>query len=370
MRCANTSIAAASVRPVPRESIAGLAPRRILVVKLSSFGDVVLATAALRALRRAFPASDLRVAVERRWAPALAACPFIDGVVEASSDDRLTPTLAVEIARTLAAERRARGPFDLALDLQGLRRSAAWIYLSRARVKAGRGSPRPGWRASFPIDRSRHAVQALADVCENLGVRARDLDPSLATSRADEARLDAILDEARIARRGFVLLNLFSGWRSKAWSVANAAALASHIASSTGDAVVVTGGPDEAALADDVVRGAKPGSAVSLAGRLTLGEAICLCGRARLMVSCDSGPMHAAAALGTPVVALFGPTLPEHSGPWGAGHRVVQALRPPDHHAYRREGAERYMDALGVDAVAAVVDEELRAVAPRAANVR
>jgi ADP-heptose:LPS heptosyltransferase len=106
----------------------------------------------------------------------------------------------------------------------------------------------------------------------------------------------------------------------------------------------------------------------SLAGRLALGEALCLIRRARLMVSCDSGPMHAAAALGTPVVALFGPTLPEYTGPWGARHRVVQASRPRDHHAFRSDRGRRHMEALGVQAVAAAVQEALHADAATAAT--
>ena len=99
--------------------------------------------------------------------------------------------------------------------------------------------------------------------------------------------------------------------------------------------------------------------AISLAGRLTLAEALCLFRRARLMISCDSGPMHAAAALGTPVVALFGPTLPERTGPWGSEHVVLQAERPPEHHAYRSDDARRYISALTVDAMMAGVQRAL-----------
>lgn len=355
---------------MPPERLFGAAPpRRILVVKLSSFGDIVLATPALRALRRAFPAADLRIAVERRWLAVAGACDDVDGVFESPSSARLTLHEAWTIRRALSADRRAHGDYDLALDLQGTRRSAAWTYLSGATVKAGRGGRRPGWQLSMPIDRTRHAVRANADLCERVGVAATDLAPSLRTSPADEAKLDAILDSQRLPRRGFVLLNPLSRWPTKGWSTAKAAELAARVAKRSGEAAIVAGGPDEAGAALDIVRRA-PGSAVSLAGLLSLGVALCLYRRARLMVSCDSGPMHAAAALGTPVVALFGPTLPEHSGPWGKGHRVVQAMRPPDHHAYRREDGARYMEALAVDPVAEAVFDALHATPQRAASVR
>lgn len=356
---------------MPHEDIFGEAPpRRILAVKLSSFGDLVQTTASLRALRRAFPAADIRVAVERRWAPLLAACPDVNGVIEASSRQRLTPRYLWEVRRLLAEARRGLGSFDLALDFQGTQRSAAWIYLSAARIKAGRGTLRPGWRAVVATDRTRHAVRGYADVCECIGIAAGDLGPVLHTSPEDEARIDAVLDRDRLPRSGFVVLNPFCAWRSKSWDEQRAAELAAQVASTTNCTVVVSGGDGERSLAADVVRLAGHEKVSSLAGRLSLGEALCLFRRARLMISCDSGPMHAAAALGTPVVALFGPTLPEHTGPWGSGHRVVQASRPGDHHAYRFDHTRQHMAALGVPPVADAVEAALYATAASAATPR
>jgi len=330
-------------------------PRRILAVKLSSFGDVVHATSSLRALRRAFPDADIRLAVERRWAGALRAFPYVDGLVEASSRTRLSPSYLLEVRRALKA---LPGRFDLAIDFQGTRRSALWVYASRARIKAGRGAPRPLWRAALLPDPSRHAVEVCAEVCRSIGVPVDDLAPELGTSPADERRVAALLDAQGIAGTGFVLLNPFSRWDSKALDVATAAELAVRTARLTGERVVLSGGPDDVARAAAVERRAD-GCVVSLAGRLALGEALCLFRRARLVISCDSGPMHAAAALGTPVVALFGPTHPERTGPWGAAHVVVQAARPADHHAYRTDRARRHISALTVESMVAAVDEAL-----------
>lgn len=334
-----------------------LAPRRILVVKLSSFGDVVHVTPCLRALRRTHLGADIRVVVERRWADVLRASPDVDGLVEASSRTRVTPSYLLEIRDALAA---MPGPFDLAIDFQGTRRSAAWVYMSGARVEYGRGWPRPLWRHALRPDLSRHAVEVCADVCRALAAPVDDLAPELHTSPADEQQVARLLARAGLPGDGFVVLNPFSRWDSKALDVATAAEVASRTATLAGDTVVVSGGPEDASRAAEVVR--RAGSrAFSLAGELTLAEALCLLRRARLVISCDSGPMHAAAALGTPLVALFGPTHPERTGPWGDAHLVVQAERPPEHHAYRTDHARRYMRALGVDAIVAAVERALAA---------
>lgn len=336
--------------------VQGPSPRRILAVKLSSFGDAVHVTPCLRALRRAFPAADIRVAIERRWAGVLRGLPYVDGLVDASSRTRIGPSSLLEIRRALAT---SPGRFDLAIDFQGTRRSALWVYASGARVMAGRGWPRPLWRTALRPDLTRHAVEVCAEVCRAVAAPVDDLAPELRTTPADEDRVAALLDAARVPRAGFVLLNPFSRWESKGLDVATAAELAVRTARRTGERVVVTGGPEDVARTTEVARRAGAAHVVSVAGELTLAEALCLFRRARLMISCDSGPMHAAAALGTPVVALFGPTHPERTGPWGTEHVVVQAERPSVHHAYRADHARRYMSALTVETMAAAVDAAL-----------
>jgi heptosyltransferase I len=351
---------------------ADAAPRRILAVKLSSFGDIVHVTPSLRALRLAFPKADIRVAVERRWAGVLRSFPYVDGLVEASSRTRLTPSYLLEVRRALASsclsrtgtagasekEASPQGRFDLAIDFQGTRRSALWIYASGARVKVGRGWPRPLWHAALRPDLSRHAIEVCAEVCRSVVARLDDLAPELWTSPPDEERVARFLDAEGLPSAGFVLLNPFSRWGSKGLDVATAAELAVRIAPVIGERVVVAGGPDDAERAGAVVRRAGA-CVVSVAGKLALQEALCLFRRARLLISCDSGPMHAAAALGTPVVALFGPTHAERTGPWGAEHVVVQGARPPHHHAYRTDRSRRYMRALTIEAMAAAVASAL-----------
>ncbi len=322
-------------------------PERILIAKLSSFGDIIHATPCIRAVRRRFRRAEIVLAVEKRWAPLLRTNPNVDRIIEASSLTRLTPALLWDIRTRLSSAR----PFDFALDLQGTRRSAAWVYLSGASNKAGRGRPRPGWRTAVVPDLRKHAVVACAEVCGAAGVEVEDLEPEIFPDPRAEEAVDSLLASQGLPRSGLILLNPFSRWKSKSWPAA------AEFLERFDRPLVITGGPEEREAAERLA-GER---AVSLAGRLTLTESFSLLRRARLMISCDSGPMHAAAALGAPVVALFGPTHPERTGPWGSRHRVVQALRPAQHSAYRNDRHARYMSALTADMALEAVEQALRA---------
>ncbi len=326
-------------------------PLRVLVVKLSAMGDVIHATGCLRALRQALPAATLTLAVEERWVPVVSRNPHLDAIVTSSAQSRLGPRYLVEIRRTL----RRHGPYDVAIDLQGNRRSAAWVYLSGAPTKAGRGDRRPGWQAAWQPDPSQHAVLVCAEICRGLGIPVADPAPQVITSARDEARTNRILAEQGLPRSGFVLLNPFSRWKSKSWPVDCLVQVIARLRHLLNVPIVLTGGADDREAAGSVQARLAPDPLPSLVGRMTLGEALCALRRARLVVSVDSGPMHAAAALGVPTVALFGPTHPERTGPWGAGHRVLQARRPPSHHAYRTDPEGAYMAALAPETVSAAV---------------
>src|SRR5262249_8794530 len=239
-----------------------------------------------------------------RWAPAVRHNPHLDTLIESAPRDRLSFRMLWEARRSLARS----GPFDIAIDLQGNARSAAWMYLGGAPLKGGRGGVRPCWRGAVLPDLSRHAVLVCADIVRSLGIDVPDPDPEIVTSADDEGRLDALLAEQGLPASGYILLNPFSRWRSKCWPLDRAAPVIRRLWAETEHPLVLTGGPDDRIAAVELQARVAPRSLPSLLGRMTLGEALCCFRRARLMITCDSGPMHAAAALGVPVVALFGPT--------------------------------------------------------------
>ena len=331
---------------IPRDSTI-----RVLVVKLSSLGDIIHATGCFRALREALPHAHISLAVEERWAGAVRHDPHLDALVLSSASTALTLKYAREVRRLASAH----GPFDMAIDLQGNRRSAAWTYLSGARTRVGRGTFRPGWQRALKPDLTRHAVQVCADVCAAAGFPVGDPSPALHTGSDAEAALDRMLDDRGLPRTGLVILNPFSRWRSKSVPLETAASVITRLPSRIRDALVISGSPEDIPEAVRLGRMLGNRSARSLAGQMSLDEALCLYRRARLMVSCDSGPMHAAAALGVPVIALFGPTHAERTGPWGPGHTVIQAIRPESHHAYRHDPGCVHMRSLDPVAVADAV---------------
>ncbi|MGE3803746.1 MAG: glycosyltransferase family 9 protein, partial [Gemmataceae bacterium] len=253
------------------------------------------------------------------------------------------------IWRALASRPR----FDLALDLQGTLRSAAWIYLSRARWRAGFGSPRPGWQVSLTAGPATHAVENCAAAPRALGVAVEALAPRLYCYPSAAASAGQILRQHGVPQTGFVVLNPFSRWPSKEWPMERWAEVARCLEAEFGQTVVITGAADEAIRARGLTQTCSGGAIVSLVGNLTLEQAMSVYRRARLMISGDSGPMHVAAALGTPLLALFGPTWPERSGPWGQRDAVLQARRPPTHHTYRHDPEGCYIRGLPVSSVLA-----------------
>jgi heptosyltransferase-1 len=324
---------------------------RLLVVKTSSLGDVIHATPCLRAIRRSFPEAQVAMAVDRRFVDAVAHNPHLDAVVETLPSLRGPLRLPWGAVVRLLREARPAA----ALDLQGTRGSAALVYASRARWQGGRGGPRPGWQLVCRPAPDRHAVRVCADIVTAAGIEVTDLGPELFPSVSDDEALLGVLRERLLPPSGFALVNPFSRWPSKEWPLARYAQLIVALRAQHPIPVVLAGGSDERRGAELLLGMLPAGAATSLVGALSLGQALCLYRRALLMVTGDSGPMHAAAALGTPVVALFGPTLPERTGPWGEGHVVIQERRPASHHAYRRDRAGIHIRAIAVDTVAAAV---------------
>jgi ADP-heptose:LPS heptosyltransferase len=324
--------------------------RRILLVRLTSFGDVVRISGLPAALRRASPKAQIVLVTDAGMGPLFEAAPDVDRVILSHREP--LPALWRQ-ARRAFTEFRGDGGFDMAIDLQGRPASALWTYASGATIKAGRGGFRPGWRLTMPTDYRQSDTAESAAILEKLGIPVPDPAPVLHTSEAAEAALEPILRESGLPREGFLVVNPFSRWPTKAWPLERYIELLPKLRSDCGLPLVISAGAAEASEAGRLLAAMPPGTAVSLASRLDLGQLLALLRRARLVLTGDSGPMHAADALGTKVVALFGPTWPERAGPWRRSQVVIQRWRSPRYHAYR--------DADSAVGMAAIPAEEVRA---------
>jgi heptosyltransferase-1 len=281
------------------------APQRLLVIRLSAFGDVIHTIPAVVALREALPRTEIAWAVEPAYAE----------LVETVARVRAIPVALKRwsVSRIAAAKRDVRG-FSTAIDFQGLIKSAliAWSSGARNRYGFARDAVREkpaAWLVNrhAKIDRSKHVVEWNVDL-------ARTFAPAIArVPEVDFAPFaqDATGQLARFANR--IVLLPGAGKPGKLWPVARFAELAKRIGT---DALVVWG-PGEEELARTI--GAEVAPATNFR------ELAFVLRHARLVIGADTGPLHLAAALGTPLVGLYGPTDPARNGPYGQLDRVVSS---------------------------------------------
>jgi heptosyltransferase-3 len=309
--------------------------RRALVVKLRHHGDVLLASPVFSVLRRAAPHAELDALVYRDTREMIELHPAIARVHTVDREWKRGGLLS-QLAREagLLRELRARR-YDLVIHLTDHRRGAWVARLLGARWRVAHGYPqRRGrlWRASFTHLYSlpatpRHTVEQHLDALRRIGVQpqAGERGLVLVAGAAAEAAVQAILEGAGLRGRDFIHLHPTSRWLFKCWPVEKTAALidALHAA---GERVVLTAAPDEREL--EMVRAILARvrqSPLDCSGRLTLKQLAALSARAKCFVGVDSVPMHIAAAMRTPAVALFGPSNELLWGPWQARHRVLRA---------------------------------------------
>ena len=303
---------------------------RILLIRLGAIGDVVHTLPALAALRRTWPQAHLAWAVERGGAAKLLqGNPLLDELIELDMRGWRKRLGQAETWRAMAgAVQRLRGAqFDIALDFQGLLKSAGLAKLSGAARKIGFASEALRERGSavlyteqVVVDDRDHVIKKNLRLVEHLGGALPDhYEFPLALNVEDLA-----FAEAAAARCDgqFVILNPGGGWVTKLWSTAGFAEIADRLWQAYGLRSFVTYGPGETEMAREIVAQAKTGQAELLDANLK--QFVALAQRARLFVGGDTGPMHLAAAAGAPIVALFGPTSARRNGPFDVNDVVVE----------------------------------------------
>jgi heptosyltransferase-3 len=328
---------------MPIEVFSPASLRRALVIKLRHHGDVLLASPVLSMLKRFAPQCEVDALVYADTAPMLEGHPALAQLHVIDRDWKrqgLWPQAAAEW--NLISRLRARH-YDLVVHLSVHTRGAWLVRLLRPRWSVAPRSRDGFWANSFthlyPAQShgDRHTVDTNLDSMRALGLEPTPTDKALTLvpGAKAEARVAELLAQHGVAPGGFVHVHPASRWAFKCWPAQRVAALCDALAAK-GLPIVLTSAPDanEKALIAEV-RAARdkiavpPAPSFDLSGQLSLKELAALTAQAKLFVGVDSAPMHIAAAMGTPVVAIFGPSGDREWGPWGEGNRVVASNTHP-----------------------------------------
>ncbi len=337
---------------------------RLLVVRLSSMGDIIHTLPAVVALREAFPHATLGWLIEERWAELLctlryprsgrrsAERPLLDRVHTVNTAEWRHALFSVNTWQQIAAglsELRGIG-YEAAVDFQGAVRSALLARWSGATVVYGDAQPRENaasmWYTRPVVARGVHVIEQAMSLAESVTQRVLPCPRAEFPTDPDAGnRIATLVADAP----DFAILNPGAGWGAKQWPAERYGLVARELASH-GVRSLVNYGPGEEELAA-AVESASAGAARRIS--CSISELIALTRRARLFIGGDTGPMHLAAALEVPVVAIFGPTNPARNGPFRTRSIVLRSASSLTSHARRSEPESGLLEIATGDVVSA-----------------
>jgi len=302
------------------------------VVRLTALGDVLHTVPAVAALRAAHPRAKIDWVVDTKWAPVLEGSPAIDEVI---------PFDRASIWSTWDCVQRLRqNEYTCAIDFQGLYKSSLLAALSGAgrRIGFDRAWAREDGAALFyteaVIPVGRHVTELNYSLAERAGAsRSSAPEYPLRVPAGGAASVRARLKELGVSGE-YVVVAPGGSWRAKCWPADRYGELCRRLENESRLRIVITLGPGEESLTNEVSRAAAPARPVAV--KTAIEELMGLLSHARCVIAVDSGPLHLAAALGTPVVGLYGPTDPARNGPFVPGAMIVHKAQP-DEISYKRQ---------------------------------
>lgn len=306
---------------------------KILFIKLSAIGDVVQTLPALEAIKKQFPDSEITWVVEEAAAGILEGHPLIDRLLVSRRRAWLRmlrhPLKAVrgitDIIRFVRDLRSVH--YDIAIDFQGLSKSGVLMGLARATRKIGFDRTREFsylfLNERLPAyDAEKHALERYLDVARYLGANDLSSSCTLPIEREVSASRKK-LEDMRSPGKLLVVVNPVARWKTKLWPERNFADLADRLVKEKKAVVIFTGSAEDRVVNERIISMMRE-PAMNWAGETTLKELAALASLSSLFITTDTGPMHLAAAAGAKVMALFGPTAPWRTGPYGPSHGVVR----------------------------------------------
>ncbi|MBZ5597563.1 MAG: glycosyltransferase family 9 protein [Acidobacteriia bacterium] len=357
---------ASQTRDTPATITASGDIQRLLIVRLGSMGDIIHTLPAATALRQVFPQATIGWIVEERWAELLCTLPtprsgprspqrpLADRIHTVSTAKWRAAPLSnqtwEQIAAGLSELRAAR--YQVAADFQGAARSALLARWSGTPVIFGVAQPRENVASMFytrqVIARGTHIVEQNFSLAEAIAGRSLEM-PRVEFPHDESAEQECDRRLRILDIHDFVLLNPGAGWGAKQWPPERYGEVARHLAED-GLRSLVNFGPGEEGLVQ-AVEAASGGTAKGTV--LSLTELTALTRRARLFIGGDTGPMHLAAALGIPVVSIFGPTDPARNGPFGTRSIVLRNPESPTTHTRRAQPDEGLLEISSEEVVVA-----------------
>ncbi len=305
--------------------------RKILLVKLSSIGDVVHSLPVLKALRSRYPKAHITWVVKPFCSEIIEGNPYLDEVLifeRQKWSSFKNASSGIRDFRQLIRDVRAK-EFDMVVDLQGLFYTGLITFLSGAPIRVGFANAREGshlfynHKVKVPT-MNLHAVDRYMLVVEALGIEAREKDFSIVTGAQDQRFVEDLLGkiQRRQPRVPIVAINPSARWVTKQWNQEKFAELGDVLYRQWGASIVLIGSHKDVALVEKI-RLATCCEPIVMTGKTNLKQLVALLSRVDLLITNDTGPMHIASSVRTPTVALFGPTDPRRTGPYGDGHVVV-----------------------------------------------
>lgn len=309
-------------------------PRSILLVKLSAIGDVVHTLPLLEVLRQNFPEARIDWLIEEEASPMIEGHKDIDHVIVSFRKSWQKRLLSQEGRRDVVSEIRhflsdlRSHEYDLVIDLHGLFKSGLLTGLARGRRKIGFTGGKEGnilflTDRPYPFDYNRHALDRYLQAAEYLGCNINTWEGRIPLQAEDKDKIDRLLADHFRPDDTLIAINPMARWVTKLWEEERFTKLSERLSQELSCKILFTGSPSDHPVIERITTCLNP-PPLNLAGRTTLRELAYLFTRCRLVVTTDTGPMHIAAAMGVPVVALFGPTAPWRTGPYGEIHTVIR----------------------------------------------
>ncbi len=286
--------------------------KKILVLKLGAMGDLILAVPSFRMLRERFPESRISLLADRKLAPIVSSCPYLDEVIPVDRSRISKPAYLLRLAKRLRRE-----GFDVSVDLQNSKWTHLLAFLSGVRERAGFKRGQFGFllnRFENPPKAAEPPVKNQFRVLSKVGVKQFDDRLELWANPQAEQNVANWFQSFPAERWAGFVIGSSPQWPTKRWPVDSFRALAHKLTEDLQCGIVLLGSREDQPLADEFLKAA-PEGVLNLTGRTSPKELIAVVRKIGVMLSGDTAPLHVAAAVGTPVVALFGPTDPQRHMP-------------------------------------------------------